>query len=136
MKKILVILILFGLTGCVSNKELVNTCTKVETANELTSTTIYVINFNKDIISTVNITNEYTADESTISALKLTTITQTNFWKDRVTFNTLLDNKTNYKVEYIIDVNSIDNDIYKYFNLQKERSKLVSSLRDTGFTCK
>lgn len=135
MKKIVIILILFCLTGCVSSGELTNTCKKIESSKELTSTTTYTINFKNDEISNINIINEYVADASTISAIKLSTTTQNNFWKNKVTFNTLVDDKSNYKTEYIIEVKTVDDSVYNYFNLKKERSKLVNYLKENGFEC-
>lgn len=135
MKKIIVLLLILSITGCVSNGKLTNTCKKVETASDLTNTTTYTINFESDEISNVIVTNDYTANSTTITSIKLSVVSQNNFWQDKINFNVLNDSNTNYKVEYIIDVNNTDEDIYNYFNLKKERSKLVSYLKDNGFTC-
>lgn len=132
MKKYFLILLILILTGCVNN-ELENTCTKVEKSTELTSTTIYDISFKNDIVNGVTVTNSYESIPNVIDAIKLSTKTQNNFFKD-LNFNTLIENDTNYKVEYIIDVNN-ENEVYSYFNIKKERSKLVNYLKDNGFTC-
>lgn len=135
MKKILLILILFSLTGCVSTGELTNTCTKIEESDELKNTIIYTFNFRNDVIDNVNITNESIGSKCTINSIKLSFETQNNFYKDKLSFNTLVDEENSYKVEYIINMNDVDEDVYNKFNLKKERSKLVKSLENEGYIC-
>lgn len=132
MKKIFLLCLL--LTGCVSDGNLTSVCTKVETANELTLTSTYYIDFEIDKIKKVTITNEYMADNNTITAIKLSNTTQHNFWTN-LTINTLIDEDNHYKVEYQINTDDVDEDIYNYFHLKKERSKLVTDLKEKGFTC-
>ena len=134
MKKILLGLLILLITGCVSNGELSNECIKVEESDELISKTTYKIDFKNDIISNVVVTKEYISSKETIDAIKLSTTTQNNFWKD-INFNILLDDNTSYKVEYIFDVNNTSKEVYNYFNLRKERSKQVNTLKEMGYVC-
>ncbi len=132
MKKIFLLCLL--LTGCVSDGNLTSVCTKVEVANELTMTATYYIDFEIDKIKKITITNDYIADNNTIEAIRISNITQHNFWTN-LTINTIIDEGNQYKVEYQINPNDVDEDIYNYFYLKKERSKLVTDLKVRGFTC-
>lgn len=132
MKKILLLCLL--LTGCVSDGNLTSVCTKVEVANELTTTTTYYIDFEVDKIKKVTIIEDHIADYDTIEAIRLTHTTQHNFWTN-LTINILVDEDNHYKVEYQINPNDVDENIYNHFHLKKERSKLVTDLKEEDFTC-
>lgn len=131
MSKLILLILLFSLTGCFENSgNLSNKCVKNEKNNNLSSTITYQINFKKDIINNLTITYDYSADQITIDAIKNSYKSQNNFiGVDFIEEES--DNK--YKITYSnIDLSKD----YSYFIVREKRSELVSLLEKEGFECK
>lgn len=133
MKKIFIIMMLLGLTGCNSG-QLTNTCTKEETTGTLTTTTTYIIEFKNDNISNIDVSLNYQdRDSKMITDLKKNTELENRFLT--VEYEVLEDNQYQYAILYHVPSDS-DEEMKTRFNFQDKRTKFVKDLKEQGFTCK
>ena len=134
MKKIIIILSCFILTGCFENSGyLVKSCEKVENSNTLIVTTTYTFGFKNDEIDDLKITyDNVDSNKNTIYSIKLSYETQNNY--SNVKYNVLVDNENQYKIEYDIPLNSSD-EVLDKFNIKKSRTDLVKKLKELGYNC-
>ncbi len=134
MKKIIILLSCFILTGCFENSGyLVKSCYKEEKANTLTTITTYTFGFKNDIINDIKISyDNVDNDKTTISSIKLSLETQNNY--SDIKYTVLVDNENQYKIEYDVPMDSKD-EILDKFNIKKSRTDLVKYLKEQGYTC-
>lgn len=134
LKKIVILLLCFILTGCFENSGyLVKTCTNVEKSDTFTGITTYTFGFKNDVIDDLKITYDYQDTNSdTIAALKLSLTTQNNFLK--LAEEVLVDTPNQYKITYQLPLNPTD-EIKDKFVIRTSRTDLVNNLKEKGFTC-
>ena len=133
MKKIIIILSCFLLTGCFENSGyLVKSCEKQEKSNDLKVTTTYTFGFKNDIISNVKVIYDNVGNENSIKSVKLSLESQNNY--SNLKYNLLVDNNEQYKIEYNISLDST-NEILDKFNIKKSRTDFVKNLKSLGYTC-
>lgn len=133
MKKIIIILSCFLLTGCFENSGyLVKSCEKQETSNDLKVTTTYTFGFKNDIINNVKVIYDNVGNENSIKSVKLSLESQNNY--SNLKYNLLVDNNEQYKIEYNIPLDST-NEILDKFNIKKSRTDFVKNLKSLGYTC-
>ena len=133
MRKIIIILSCFLLTGCFENSGyLVKSCEKKETADDLTSITTYTFGFKNDIINNVKVIYDNVGNENSIKSVKLSLESQNNY--SNLKYNLLVDNNEQYKIEYNIPLDST-NEILDKFNIKKSRTDFVKNLKSLGYTC-
>lgn len=133
MKKIIIILSCFLLTGCFENSGyLVKSCEKQEKSNDLKVTTTYTFGFKNDIISNVKVIYDNVGNENSIKSVKLSLESQNNY--SNLKYNLLVDNNEQYKIEYNIPLDST-NEILDKFNIKKSRTDFVKNLKSLGYTC-
>jgi len=134
MKKIIIILSCFLLTGCFENSGyLVKSCYKEENSNDLKVTTTYTFGFKNDIINNVKVIYDNVGNENSIKSVKLSLESQNNY--SDLKYNLLIDNDQQYKIEYNIPLDST-NEILDKFNIKKSRTDFVNNLKSLGYTCK
>lgn len=134
MKKIILILSILLLSGCFENSGYITkSCTKKDTANSLSTTTVYTFKFKNDIIDDISILYDY-SDESSITITSIKTSLETQNKYLNVDYKVLTDIKNQYKIEYNIDVNS-EKEILDKFMVKKSRTELVKNLKEQGFSC-
>lgn len=134
MKKIIIILSCFLLTGCFENSGyLVKSCYKEENSNDLKVTTTYTFGFKNDIINNVKVIYDNVGNENSIKSVKLSLESQNNY--SDLKYNLLVDNDQQYKIEYNIPLDST-NEILDKFNIKKSRTDFVNNLKSLGYTCK
>lgn len=134
MKKIILVLLVLSLTGCFENSGyLTKSCTKVDTANTLTTTTTYTFSFKNDIIDDINILYTYT-DESdiTITSIKTSVETQNKYLD--LNYEILNDTSNKYEIRYNIAMDSSE-EILDKFMIKKSRTELVRNLKEQGYEC-
>lgn len=134
MKKIILSLLVLTLTGCFENSGyLTKSCTKIDKANTLTTTTTYTFSFKNDIIDDINVLYNYT-DESdiTITSIK-TSVESQNKYLD-LNYEVLNDTANKYEIKYNIDLNS-NEEILDKFMIKKSRTELVKNLKQQGYQC-
>ena len=134
MKKIILVLLVFTLTGCFENSgHLTKSCTKLETANTLTTKTTYTFGFKNDIIDDINIIYSYEDENDiTITSLKTSFITQNKYLD--LNYEILNDTSNKYEIKYDIDVNSSE-EILDKFMIKKSRTEFVKNLKEQGYEC-
>ena len=133
MKKIIVLLSCFMLTGCFENSGyLVKSCEKQEKSDDLTSTTIYTFGFKNDVIDDLKITYDNIGSSNTISSIKLSLETQNKF--SNLEYNILVDNENEYKIEYSVPLDS-NKELLDKLNVKQSRTDLVKTLKELGYTC-
>lgn len=134
MKKLIILLSCFILTGCFENSGyLVKSCTKEENANTLKTITTYTFGFKNDIIEDIKISyDNIDSDVNTISSIKLSLESQNNY--SNLKYNVITDTENQYKIEYDIPLDS-DDELLDKFNIKKSRTELVKNLKELGYTC-
>ncbi len=134
MKKFIILLSCFILTGCFENSGyLVKSCEKQEKANTLTTTITYTFGFKNDIIKDIKISyDNVDSDVNTISSIKLSLETQNNY--SNLKYNVITDTENQYKIEYDIPLDS-EEEILDKFYIKKSRTDLVNKLKELGYTC-
>lgn len=133
MKKIIILLSCFMLTGCFENSGyLVKSCEKKETSDDLTSITTYTFGFKNDVIDDLKITYDNIGSSNTISSIKLSIETQNKF--SNLEYNILVDEETEYKIEYNVPLDS-DKEVLDKLNVKQSRTDLVKALKELGYTC-
>ena len=133
MKKIIIILSCFLLTGCFENSGyLVKSCEKQEKSNDLKVTTTYTFGFKNDIISNVKVIYDNVGNENSIKSVKLSLESQNNY--SNLKYNLLVDNNEQYKIEYIVPLDS-DKEVLDKLNVKQSRTDFVNNLKSLGYTC-
>ena len=133
MKKIIIILSCFLLTGCFENSGyIVKSCYKEEKSNDLKVTTTYIFGFKNDIINDLNITYDNIGNSNSISSVKLSIESQNKY--TNLEYNVLIDNETEYKIEYIVPLDS-DKEVLDKLNVKQSRTDFVNNLKSLGYTC-
>ena len=133
MKKIIILLSCFMLTGCFENSGyLVKSCEKKETSDDLTSITTYTFGFKNDVIDDLKITYDNIGSSNTISSIKLSIETQNKF--SNLEYNILVEEETEYKIEYSVPLDS-DKEVLDKLNVKQSRTDLVKALKELGYTC-
>lgn len=135
MKKYLILLSIFLLTGCfgnVGNGELTSICTKTIKTENLEDTTTYEINFKQDIISDIKVTKYYSGSEDIIKSIITSYESQIDLYGVKTETE---KNSRSYKIVYYFSDN-VSEKLKDDFYLQEERSKQVKKLEELGFECK
>ena len=133
MKKIIIILSCFLLTGCFENSGyIVKSCYKEEKSNDLKVTTTYIFGFKNDIINNVKVIYDNVGNENSIKSVKLSLESQNNY--SNLKYNLLVDNNEQYKIEYIVPLDS-DKEVLDKLNVKQSRTDLVKTLKELGYTC-
>ncbi len=135
MKKYLILLSIFLLTGCFGNVgkgELTSICTKTIKTENLEDTTTYEINFKQDIISDIKVTKYYSGSEDIIKSIITSYESQIDLYGVKTETE---KNSRSYKIVYYFSDN-VSEKLKDDFYLQEERSKQVKKLEELGFECK
>lgn len=133
MKKIIIILSCLMLTGCFENSGyLVKSCYKEEKSNDLKVTTTYIFGFKNDIINNVKVIYDNVGNENSIKSVKLSLESQNNY--SNLKYNLLVDNNEQYKIEYIVPLDS-DKEVLDKLNVKQSRTDFVKNLKSLGYTC-
>ena len=135
MKKYLILLSIFLLTGCFGNVgkgELTSICTKTIKTENLEDTTTYEINFKQDIISDIKVTKYYSGSEDIIKSIITSYKSQIDLYGVKTETE---KNSRSYKIVYYFSDN-VSEKLKDDFYLQEERSKQVKKLEELGFECK
>lgn len=133
MKKIIIILSCLMLTGCFENSGyIVKSCYKEEKSNDLKVTTTYIFGFKNDIINNVKVIYDNVGNENSIKSVKLSLESQNNY--SNLKYNLLVDNNEQYKIEYIVPLDS-DKEVLDKLNVKQSRTDFVKNLKSLGYTC-
>lgn len=130
MKKYILLIIPFLLTGCIdASGTLVKTCTKDEYSSSIKETKKYVVEFRKNIINTVTFTDTFESDIDMSNAIK----SYEKAYRDVSGVSVSTDTNS---IQYIFDMSKISDEVKKEFNLTNKYSDLEKKLKGSGFVCK
>jgi len=135
MKKIILVALIFILTGCFEDSGYITkSCIKKEKANNLNTTVVYTFKFKNDIIEKLVVNYDYIdTDINTINSIKLSNETQNKYLQE-LNHKVLIDEANHYQIEYYLDNNNSD-EIKQKFNFKEKRSELVELLESEYFVC-
>lgn len=134
MKKLILVLFIFLITGCFEDSGvLVKSCVLENNNDVLVNKTTYTFTFKQDIIEDLKVLNEYYSEnKNTISSIKLSMGIQNNSLDEKITYNIISDLDNEYKVEYNLP---IEENLTDKFVIYEKRSELVKELKKKGFVC-
>lgn len=141
MKKIICLFLIIVLTGCIANSDLKKTCTYENKTTHIDDKTIIeVIYDGDDVVKEAIITKKYKAlDEKgvlTLKNIKESNETYNKRYSDmEIMYYVSKDIDNEFTVKYKLDVQKIDNDILKEFNLRKNAIKFFNKMRAENIEC-
>lgn len=144
MKKIIILTILISaLTGCIKNENFSETCkTENLSANITDKTSTKVTYNNKDEILTAVITKTYKSknDEGkeTINSIKESSDTYNQKYADNpnIKIEISADTEDEYQIKYHLEVQNLDDDILREFNLRKNSIRYFNLMKNEEIECK
>ena len=71
-------------------------------------------------------------NENSIKSVKLSLESQNNY--SNLKYNLLVDNNEQYKIEYIVPLDS-DKEVLDKLNVKQSRTDFVNNLKSLGYTC-
>ena len=143
MKKILILLIAFSLTGCiVRNEDFESTCkvTK-DTENISDNMSIHVTYDNEDNVKEAVVIRTYKAlnDEgkTILEEIKesATSFNEKYADNENIKITVAKDEEDEWQLKYYLDVPNLDNDVLNEFKLRKNSVRFFNKMRDQNIEC-
>ena len=143
MKKILILLIAFSLTGCiVRNEDFESTCEVNKNSENISDNmSIHVTYDNEDNVKEAIVTHIYKAlnDEGkTILEEIKTSATSFNekyAGNENIKITVAKDEEDEWQLKYYLDVPNLDNDVLNEFMLRKNSVRFFNKMRDQNIEC-
>lgn len=143
MKKILILLIAFSLTGCiVRNEDFESTCEVNKNSENISDNmSIHVTYDNEDNVKEAVVTRTYKAlnDEGkTILEEIKTSATSFNekyAGNENIKITVAKDEEDEWQLKYYLDVLNLDNDVLNEFMLRKNSVRFFNKMRDQNIEC-
>lgn len=140
MRKILYLLILLTLTGCVKNEDFEKTCTSsVKSENLREKTSIYVKYNSKDTVKQAVVTKTYKAlnynGEDILKDIKENS-SAFNIKYDDIKIVISKDESKIYELKYYLDVPNLKESTLDDFNLKKNSIKFFNKMKTKDIECK
>lgn len=143
MKKILILLIAFSLTGCiVRNEDFESTCEVNKNSENISDNmSIHVTYDNEDNVKEAVVTRTYKAlnDEGkTILEEIKTSATSFNekyAGNENIKITVAKDEEDEWQLKYYLDVPNLDNDVLNEFMLRKNSVRFFNKMRDQNIEC-
>ena len=142
MKKILILLVILCLTGCVSNEDFEKTCKTVKTSENLKDTySIHVVYDNEDTVKEAIVTRTYKAlneeGKKTLEEIKesATSFNEKYAGDDNIKITVAIDEEDKWQLKYYLDVPNLDSDILNEFMLRKNSIRFFNKMRDQNIEC-
>jgi hypothetical protein len=135
----IVLLLIISITGCSIGKANLQ-CTSKGSAGDIGIEQTYIIYYNKENVSSVNVTKTYNfEDKTTFKSFKTvinnTTSNMNSMNKDYIKFD-VLEKSQKYITTLQVDMKSITNEELETLGLSKKVSDLKQKLEDQGLICK
>ena len=143
MKKVLILLIAFSLTGCiVRNEDFESTCEVNKNSENISDNmSIHVTYDNEDNVKEAIVTHTYKAlnDEGkTILEEIKTSATSFNekyAGNENIKITVSKDEEDEWQLKYYLDVPNLDNDVLNEFMLRKNSVRFFNKMRDQNIEC-
>lgn len=143
MKKVLILLIAFSLTGCiVRNEDFESTCEVNKNSENISDNmSIHVTYDNEDNVKEAIVTHTYKAlnDEGkTILEEIKTSATSFNekyAGNENIKITVSKDEEDEWQLKYYLDVPNLENDVLNEFMLRKNSVRFFNKMRDQNIEC-
>ena len=143
MKKVLILLIAFSLTGCiVRNEDFESTCEVNKNSENISDNmSIHVTYDNEDNVKEAIVTHTYKAlnDEGkTILEEIKTSATSFNekyAGNENIKITVAKDEEVEWQLKYYLDVPNLENDVLNEFMLRKNSVRFFNKMRDQNIEC-
>ena len=143
MKKILILLIAFSLTGCiVRNEDFESTCKTVNKSENLQDNMgIHVTYDNEDTVKEAVVTRTYKAlnDEgkTILEEIKgsATSFNEKYAGNEYIKITVAKDEEDEWQLKYYLDVPNLENDVLNEFMLRKNSVRFFNKMRDQNIEC-
>ncbi len=143
MKKVLILLIAFSLTGCiVRNEDFESTCEVNKNSENISDNmSIRVTYDNEDNVKEAIVTHTYKAlnDEgkTTLEEIKTsaTSFNEKYAGNENIKITVAKDEEDEWQLKYYLDVPNLDNDVLNEFMLRKNSVRFFNKMRDQNIEC-
>lgn len=143
MKKVLILLIAFSLTGCiVRNEDFESTCEVNKNSENISDNmSIHVTYDNEDNVKEAIVTHTYKAlnDEgkTTLEEIKTsaTSFNEKYAGNENIKITVAKDEEDEWQLKYYLDVPNLENDVLNEFMLRKNSVRFFNKMRDQNIEC-
>ena len=143
MKKVLILLIAFSLTGCiVRNEDFESTCEVNKNSENISDNmSIHVTYDNEDNVKEAVVTYTYKAlnDEgkTTLEEIKTsaTSFNEKYAGNENIKITVSKDEEDEWQLKYYLDVPNLENDVLNEFMLRKNSVRFFNKMRDQNIEC-
>ena len=144
MKKIIILIILtITLTGCIKNENFSETCKVEKFSENITDKTSTKVTYNnKDEILNATVTKTYKSKndkgKETIKSIKESSDTYNQKYADNpnIKIEISADTEDEYQIKYHLEVQNLDDDILREFNLRKNSIRYFNLMKNEEIECK
>ena len=143
MKKIILVLTVLCLTGCVGNKDFSKTCIEITNTKDLETKNSMEVSFNnKDQVTKSIVTKTYKAKneagEEAILSIKESASDYNNalLKKEGIKISVSKDTLKEYEVKYYLDTLKMKKSTLELFNLKQNSIKFFNKMRSDNIECK
>ncbi len=143
MKKLIILLIIPLLTGCIKNEDFKQTCTYEKTSQNITDKTKMQITYNyEDEVLNAIVTKTYKSkNEDGLKTIKQIKKSSINYNKKYINTSSIKitvpkETEDEYQLRYYIDVPNSEESILNEFNLKTNSIKLFEKLKKLNYKCK
>ncbi len=138
MRKLILILVLFLITGCASNEDFKKECFFENKSNNLSDRISMVIYYDSDdVVKNVSITRNFKTDDvSTLGNIKKSSLEYINrYGKENITVSVSKDSSSEYELKYNFDARKVDEDVLEEFNLRKNSIRMFQRFKRVNIEC-
>ena len=143
MKKVLILLIAFSLTGCiVRNEDFESTCEVNKNSENISDNmSIHVTYDNEDNVKEAIVTHTYKAlnDEgkTILEEIKISAISFNEKYagNENIKITVAKDEEDEWQLKYYLDVPNLENDVLNEFMLRKNSVRFFNKMRDQNIEC-
>ena len=143
MKKVLILLIAFSLTGCiVRNEDFESTCEVNKNSENISDNmSIHVTYDNEDNVKEAIVTHTYKAlnDEgkTILEEIKISAISFNEKYagNENIKITVAKDEEDEGQLKYYLDVPNLENDVLNEFMLRKNSVRFFNKMRDQNIEC-
>lgn len=143
MKKFLILLVIFCLTGCVSNADFEKTCTSIKKSESIKDVYSIDVSYNnEDIVKKAVITRNYkTLNEegkAILEDIKNSAISFNEKYagNEHIKITVSKDEDNIWELKYYLDVPNLKSDILDEFMLKQNSIKFFNKMKDENIECK
>ena len=142
MKKFLILLVIFCLTGCVSNADFEKTCTSIKKSESIKDVYSIDVSYNnEDIVKKAVITRNYkTLNEegkAILEDIKNSAISFNEKYagNEHIKITVSKDEGDEWELKYYLEVPEVSDDILDEFMIKKNSIKFFNKMKEENIEC-